>query len=158
MTNIESVLASLTKHGVASSTKLKATIDGHILNIKADKDLDNGVLVAPNAYVEADYYTAKDSTGFKGKIVDIAANGNFIVEVVDPGDAFLVLTTPKGYITDPAYLAGENQFYNAKDELMRCYQLYKFDRFTVSAECFDTTPAKDKTVTATASTRKLHTA
>ena len=102
MTNFESILASLTKHGVASSTKLKATIDGHILNVEADKDLDNGTLVAIGDYVEPDYYEAKDSTGFAGKIVEIAANGNFIVEVDDPGDAFLVLTTPKSYISDPS--------------------------------------------------------
>lgn len=158
MTNFESILASLTKHGVASSTKLKATIDGHILNVEADKDLDNGTLVAIGDYVEPDYYEAKDSTGFAGKIVEIAANGNFIVEVDDPGDAFLVLTTPKSYISDPSQFAAEHQFYNAEGEIMRCYQLYKYDRFTASAECFDTTPAKGQTVTVTASTRKLHTA
>lgn len=102
MTNIESVLASLTKHGVAESTKLRATLSGHILNVKADKDLDNGTLVAIDEYVEPDYYEAKDSTGFAGKIIEIAANGNFIVEVDEPGDAFLVLTVPKSYISDPS--------------------------------------------------------
>lgn len=158
MTNIEAILASATKHGVAESTKIKATECGHIFNVKADKDLDNGCIVAKNAYLEADIYSAKDSTDFAGVINDIAANGNFIVEVTAPGDGLLVLTTPGSYLTSPARLGAEDQFYNAKDEIMRCYELVKGDEFTVSAECFDTTPTKGQTVTVTASTRKLHTA
>ncbi len=158
MTNFEAFLASVTKHGVAESTKLKATECGHIYNIKADKDLDNGTLVAKDAYLEADIYSAKDSADFEGVINDIAANGNFIVEVKTPGDALLVLTTPGSYISTPARAAAEDQFYNAKDSIMRCYELVAGDEFTVSAECFDTTPSKGQTVTATASTRKLHTA
>ena len=41
---------------------------------------------------------------------------------------------------------------------MRAYELVKDDEFAVSAEGFDTTPAKGQTVTVTATTRKLHTA
>lgn len=168
MTNIEAFLASVTKHGVAESTKLKATECGHIYNVKADKNLDNGTIVAKNAYLERDIYSAKDSevysatsgseAGFEGVIREVAANGNFIVEVIRPADALLVLTVPGSYISSPARFAAEDQFYNAKDSIMRCYELVVGDEFAVSAECFDTTPSKGQTVSVTASTRKLHTA
>ena len=158
MTNIEAFLASLTKHAVAEQTKIKATECGHMFNLKADKDYDNGVVVAKNQYLEDDVYSVKDSTDFAGTIIDIAANGNFIVHVNDPGDGLLVLTPPLAYITDPAFVANEDQFYNAQNSIMRAYELVKDDEFAVSAEGFDTTPAKGQTVTVTATTRKLHTA
>ena len=129
-----------------------------MFNLLADKDYDNGVVVAKNAYLYADVYSVKDSTGFAGTIVDIAANGNFIVHVNNPGDGLLVLTPPFSYITEPSRFAAEDQFYNAKNALMRAYELVKDDEFTVSAEGFDTTPSKGQTVTVTATTRKLHTA
>ena len=158
MTNIEAFLASLTKHAVAEQTKIKATECGHMFNLKADKDYDNGVVVAKNQYLEDDVYSVKDSTGFEGTIIDIAANGNFIVHVDDPGDGLLVLTPPFSYVTEPARFAAEDQYYNAKDSVMRAYELVKDDEFAVSAEGFDTTPSKGQTVTVTATTRKLHTA
>lgn len=129
-----------------------------MFNLKADKDYDNGVVVAKNQYLEDDVYSIKDSTGFKGTVIDVAANGNFIVHVNDPGDGLLVLTPPFSYITEPARFAAEDQYYNAKDSIMRAYELVKDDEFAVSAEGFDTTPSKGKTVTVTATTRKLHTA
>lgn len=158
MTNIEAFLASVTKHAVAEQTKIKATECGHMFNLLADKDYDNGVVVAKNEYQYDDVYSVKDSTGFRGTIVDIAANGNFIVHVTAPGDGLLVLSAPFSYVTDPARFAAEDQFYNATGDIMRAYELVKDDEFAVSAEGFDTTPSKGQTVTVTATTRKLHTA
>ena len=129
-----------------------------MFNLVADKDYDNGVVVAKNAYIEKDVYSVKDSTDFAGTIIDVAANGNFIVHVTDPGDGLLVLTPPLAYVTEPARFAAEDQFYNAQGSIMRAYELVKDDEFAVSAEGFDTTPSKGQTVTVTATTRKLHTA
>ena len=88
---------TFTKHACAGSSKLKATTAGHIYNILIEQDLDNGSVVAKGDYVKPEVYKAKDSTGFAGKIVDVAANGNFYVEVEDPGDAVLLLQVPMIY-------------------------------------------------------------
>lgn len=146
------------KHAVAGSTNLLATGGdkggGHIYSIKADKDMDNGVLVAPDKFVEMEYWTAKNSTGFAGEIIGQAANGNWYVHVSDPGDAFLVLTVPMTYEEWTNDFKDEANFFNGKDDLMRCYELKKHDIFELSADGFVNTPAKDQTVVADA-TRKL---
>lgn len=49
----------ITKHAVAGSSKLKATIAGHIYNIKIEEDLDNGSIVAKGDYVSAEVYKCK---------------------------------------------------------------------------------------------------
>ena len=121
-----------------------------MFNLLADKNYDNGVIVAKNAYQYDDVYSVKDSTDFAGTIIDVAKNGNFIVHVDDPGDGLLVLTPPFSYVTEPSRFAAEDQFYNATGSIMRAYELVKDDEFAASAECFDTTPSKGQTVTVTA--------
>ena len=130
-----SVFRNLAKHGVVGSSALKATRAGHIYNIQADKDMDNGSIVAKGDYAASDFYKAKDSTGFSGKIESISPTGKFIVRVEEPGDALLVATTPTILEAGTKGQQAEYYFYNAKDEIMRCYELYKGDRFEVSKEC-----------------------
>ena len=45
-----------TKHTVCESTKLKATIAGHIWNIKLAADADNGIIVGKGDYEAPEYY------------------------------------------------------------------------------------------------------
>lgn len=136
-----------TKHAVAGSSKLKATVAGHIFNIKIDEDLDNGTLVAKGDYVAPEVYKAKDSTGFAGVILDRAANGNWYVEVTEPGDALLLLNVPLIYEEYTKSMQHESNFYNAADDIVRAYELYKDDIFELSAEGFEGTPEKGKAVT-----------
>lgn len=121
------------KHGVCESTDMLATkAGGHFYNCVADVDIDNGSLIAvptPENYVEQDYY-----------------------KVVKPekGDKVaLVLTAPKIYEEYQTKNQEEAYFLNGKGELMRVYEVYETDRFTVSAECFDdaAVPAVKKYVT-----------
>lgn len=137
------------KHAVAGSSKLKATTSGHIYNIKIEADLDNGSIVAKGEYVEPEVYKAKDSTGFAGVIVDQAANGNWYVEVTDPGDALLLLQVPMIYEEYTTRMQHESNFYNANGDIVRAYELYAGDIFELSAEGFTGTPAKGKTLTVT---------
>ena len=53
----------ITKHAVAGSSKLKATIAGHIYNIKIEEDLDNGSIVAKGDYVSAKEWLRKIQGG-----------------------------------------------------------------------------------------------
>lgn len=142
------------KHAVAGSSKLKATTAGHIFNILIDEDMDNGTLVAKGDYVKPEVYKSKASTGFKGVIIDKAANGSFYVEVVDPGDALLLLQVPLIYEEYTTRMQHESNFYNASGDIVRAYELYAGDIFELSTEGFMGTPEKGKEVTVD-TTKKL---
>lgn len=135
------------KRAICGSSKLKATTAGHIYNILIEQDLDNGSVVAKGDYVKPEVYKAKDSTGFAGKIIDVAANGNFYVEVEDPGDAVLLLQVPMIYEEYTTAMQHESNFYNANGDIVRGYELYKGDIFELSKEGFEGTPEKGKSVT-----------
>lgn len=134
------------KHAVCGSSKLKATITGHIYNIQIEADLDNGSIVAKGAYVKPEVYKAKDSTGFAGVILDKAPNGNWYVEVTDPGDALLLLQVPLIYEEYTTAMQHESNFYNKNGDIVRAYELHAGDIFELSAAGFDGTPEKGKTV------------
>ena len=83
---------TIAKHAVAFPSKVLARDGGkHIYNIQlaeaASAYVDNGWFVARDTFIELDLYSAKAPTSFEGKVVGKAANGNFYVEVVTPGDA-----------------------------------------------------------------------
>ena len=135
------------KHAVAESTNLKATIVGNIWNIKATDNIDNGCIVKRGDYVAPEYYAAAAATAITGKIIEKAANGNFRVEVTAVGELEgLVLSVPLIYEEYTTRMQEESNFYNAKGDLLRVYQLYVGDVFTLSAEGFDGTPEVGKTV------------
>lgn len=130
-----------TKHAVAESTNLKATTVGNIWNIKAAADIDNGCIVKRGDYIAPEYYAEATATTFAGVIIEQANNGNFRVLVTAIGELEgLVLSVPLIYENFTSRMADEVNFYNAKDDLMRVYELYVGDVFTVSAEAFTSTP------------------
>lgn len=137
---------NFTKHAVAGSSKLKATICGHIYNIKATNDIDNGCIVGKGAYQAPEYYAEAAAGTFAGTIIEQAANGNWYVEVTSATNCYLVLTVPLIYEQYTTFMQDESNFYNAKGDLMRCYELVPGDIFELSAEGFDGTPVKGKTV------------
>lgn len=160
MTEFEKFIESMSKHCVAGSTRLKATTAGHIFDVRANADLDNGVLVARDELeagqdASGQVYTMKASTGFSGKVIAKAANGAYYVEVVEPGDALFVLTVPHIYADYTTALKADSTFYNAKGDVMRAYELYVGDVFEVSVEGFTTEPSVGNTVSADGSTYKL---
>lgn len=147
--NFQKFMAAAEKHAVAGSSKLKATLCGHIYNIQIEEDLDNGSIVAKGDYIKPETYKAKDSTDFAGVVLDKAANGNWYVEVKTPGDALLVLQVPMLYEEYTTALKHESNFYNVNGDIVRAYELYVGDVFEVSAEGFTGTPTKGATVTVT---------
>lgn len=103
------------EHIVAESSRLKATVAGHIYDLKMVKDTDNGTIVALGDYVEGQVFEAKDYAA--GEI------------------ACLVLTSPLAYNGKKAW-SDEKYFYNAKDEIARAYELSVGDIYTVSKKAF----------------------
>ena len=138
---------NIEKHAVAFPSKLLAQTYGkHIYNIELTTDTDNGNLVAKGAFIDLDTYKEAAATTFEGVIQKQAANGNWYVEVTDPGDALFV------YMQE--FIAEEwtnkfkaiSNFYNAAGEIVRGYELAVGDVFEVSAEGFTGTPEAGKTV------------
>lgn len=151
-------MITYTKHAVAGSTRLAATIatggDG-IIDIKLTADRDNGVIVGKGDYSSAHYYAEGAATTFTGKIIDKAANGNFYVEVATAVNAYLVLQVPVIYEQYNTKMQEESNFYNASGSIVRAYKLVPGDVFELSAEGFVGTPAKGSSVSVDATTKQV---
>jgi hypothetical protein len=138
----------IAKHAVAFPSKLVAQQGGeHIYNIELKADTDNGQLVAKGKFLDLDLYEEAAVTEFEGKVRKQAANGNWYVEVTNPGDALFVYM--QAFIAEDwtNTFKKESNFYNGKGETVRGYALHVGDVFEVSAEGFTGEIAEDKTVT-----------
>ena len=133
---------TIAKHAVAFPSKVLARDGGkHIYNIQlaeaADKFVDNGWFVARNTFIELDLYSAKAPTSFEGKVVGVAANGNYYVEVVNPGDALFVYQVPMIEETYNNTFKKESNYTNAPKQVVRTYELAVGDIVEISADSFD---------------------
>ena len=133
---------TIAKHAVAFPSKVLARNGGkHIYNIQlaeaASAYVDNGWFVARNAFIELDLYSAKAPTTFDGKVVGVAANGNYYVEVVDPGDALFVYQVPMIEETYNNTFKKESNYTNAPTQVVRSYELAVGDIVEISADGFD---------------------
>lgn len=136
------VQITIAKHAVGFPSKTLASSGGkHIYNIQlaeaADKFVDNGWFVAKNAFIELDLYSAKAPTTFEGKVVAVAANGNYYVEVVNPGDALFVYNVPMIEETYNNNFKKESNYTNAPTQVVRSYELAVGDIVEISKEGFD---------------------
>lgn len=115
-------------HVVAESSRLKATVAGHIYDLQMVEDTDNGTIVAVGEHVEGQVFKAKAyAAGEK---------------------PFLILTPPLAYNGRKAW-SDEKYFYNAQGEIARAYELCVDDIYTISADAFTGAPAVGKFVDAT---------
>lgn len=138
---------SIDKHAIAFPSKLLAQNGGkHIYNIELATDTDNGNLVARGAFIDLDTYEEATASTFEGVIQKQAANGNWYVEVVNPGDSLFVYM--QAFIAEDwtNKWKKESNFYNAAGDMVRGYELAVGDVFEVSAEGFTGTPVAGATV------------
>ena len=138
---------SIEKHAVAFPSKLLAQNGGkHIYNIELATDTDNGNLVKRGSFIDLDLYEEDTAADFEGVIQKQAANGNWYVEVVNPGDALFVYM--QAFIAEEwtNKFKAEKNFYNEAGDVVRAYQLCKHDVFEVSELGFTGTPEAGKTV------------
>lgn len=143
-------------HAVAWPSKLVAQNGGeHIYNIELATDTDNGNLVAKGDFIDLDLYEEAAVTKFAGVIQKQAANGNWYVEVVNPGDALFVYMQP--FIAEDwtNKFKKESNFYNLAGETVRGYALHVGDVFEVSADGFNGTPEAGKAVSVVAKKLKV---
>ena len=143
---------TIEKHAYCFPTKVLAGNGGaHILNIELTADADNGSIVSAGDYKSFDNYVeAAAPAEYSAKIVDVAADGNFYVEVVEPADAILVCEVINNpYTNYDSRFKSEKNFYNAAGDVVRGYVLHKHDIYELSEEGFEGTPEVGKTVTIT---------
>ena len=136
------IQVNIAKHCVAFPSKVLARDGGkHIFNIQlaeaADKFVDNGWFVGKGDFVELDLYKAKAPTSFEGKVVGIAPNGNYYVEVVTPGDALFVYQVPMIEETYNNNFKKESNYTNAPKQVVRSYELAVGDIVEISVDGFD---------------------
>ena len=139
-------------HAYCFPTKVLAGNGGeHILNIELTEDADNGSIVSVGDYKSFDnYMEAAAPAEYSAKIVDIAADGNFYVEVVEPADAVLICEViDNPYTNYDSRFKSEKNFYNAKGDVVRGYVLHKHDIYELSEEGFEGTPEVGATLTVT---------
>lgn len=131
------------KHAVAFPSKLLAQNGGkHIYNVVLSTDTDNGNLIARGEWDSLDLYKEAAVTTFEGVVREQAANGNWYVEVTDPGDALFVYQQPVIAEEWTNTFKKTSNFFNAAGDRVRSYELAVGDVFEVSAEGFSKTPTK----------------
>ena len=139
-------------HAYCFPTKVLAGNGGeHILNIELTADAPNGSIVGIGDYKSFDNYVeAAAPAGYEAKIVDVAADGNFYVQVVEPADAVLICEVPVMTMSNyDSRFKDVKNFYNAAGDVVRGYVLHKYDIYELSAEGFTGTPEVGKSVTIT---------
>ena len=136
------IQVNIAKHAVAFPSKVLASKGGkHIYNIQlaeaSDKFVDNGWFVGKGDFVELDLYKAAAPTTFDGKVVGIAANGNFYVEVKSAENDLFVYQVPMIEETYNNTFKKESNYTNAPTQVVRSYELAVGDIVEISADGFD---------------------
>lgn len=135
---------AVTKHGTGFPANVLAQEYGdHILNVKLASDTDNGMLVAADvsqAWPEFDVFDEVAVTTFEGIVEQQMPDGMWLVCVTNPGDALFVYQKPLTPYESPRELTKEDAFFNKAGDIVRCYNLAKYDRIAVSEDNFNGTP------------------
>lgn len=143
-----SVNFSVSEHATALPSNVLAQDYGaHIFNIKLSTNTDNGNLIAVGDWDSFDVFKEAAVTSFEGEVVQKMPNGNYLVLVKTPGDAVLVYQKPLTPYESPRELTNESAFYNKAGDIVRCYELRKWDRFEASALAFNEEPEIGATIT-----------
>lgn len=136
-------------HVVAFPSKVIASKGGkHIYNIQLATDTDNGNFIGKGDFVELDLYKEATVATISAKIVGKATNGHYYVEITADTDALFVYQEPLIAEEYSNAFKKESNFYNAKGDVVRAYELAKGDVVEVSAEAFDGTPTVGTEITA----------
>ena len=138
---------AIESHAWGAPAKVLAAEGGkHIYNVQISEDYDNTNFLAKDAWLSFDLYSEKAATGFSGIVREQAANGNYYVEVVDPGDALFVYNVPVIEEEFTNNFKKESNFFNAAGDVVRAYELAAGDILEISEAGFTAAPTIGATV------------
>ena len=138
---------TIAQHAVAYPSKVLAAEGGkHIYNILLTNDCDNGNFIKKGNFISLDLYAEASATTFAGVVLDQAANGNYYVEVVTPGDALFVCNIDDHAEEWTNTWKKESNAYNPAGSVVRAYELAVGDVVEISAAGFTATPSKGDSV------------
>jgi len=138
---------AIESHTWGAPAKVKSAIAGHIYNVQVSEDTDNCSFINRDEWLSLDLYSDKAATTFEGIVREKAANGNYYVEVVDPGDALFVYNVPIIEEDWTNSFKKESNFYNAAGDVVRAYELAVGDVLEISEAGFVAAPTIGATVT-----------
>lgn len=140
---------NFTKFPTAFPSKVIARDGGaHMYSLKHDDDLWNGAVVAKGDYEALDLYKAKDAVKVNAKVVDMAANGNYYIEILEDQaatDALIVYNPP---VIEEEYNKSfllESNFYIPAEMEARAYPLREGDIWELSEDAFTQKPTVGET-------------
>ena len=137
---------TIESHAWGAPAKVKSAIAGHIYNVQIDEPYDNTNFLSRDEWISLDLYSAKAATTFSGIVREQAANGNYYVEVVNPGDALFVYNVPIIEEEWTNSFKKESNFYNAAGDVVRAYELAVGDILEISEAGFTAKPTVGATV------------
>ena len=139
---------AIESHAWGAPAKVLAAEGGkHIYNVELSEACDNTNFIARDEWLSLDLYSEKAATTFEGIVREKAANGNYYVEVVDPGDALFVYNVPIIEEDWTNSFKKESNFYNEVGDVVRAYELAVGDVLEISEAGFVAAPTVGATVT-----------
>ena len=121
----------------------------HLYSLEHSTKSWNGAVVAKGAYVSLDLYEEAEATTMEAEIVDIAANGNFYVEIkkdIPASEALVVYNVPMIEEEYSRAFQKESNFYIPVNEEERAYSLREGDIWELSKENFIGIPVVGATI------------
>lgn len=139
---------TIQKHATAFPSKVLARTGGaHIYNVKLTQDHDNGTFVGKGTWLGLDLYEEAAPTAVNAIVREQAPNGEYYVEIVSTDNAYFVYQVPMIEEEYNNSFKLEENYFNAEEEVVRCYELKPGDIVAISDAGFASTPTVGATVT-----------
>lgn len=149
---------AIEKFPTAFPSKVLAREGGaHMYSLQHDDDLWNGAVVAKGDYVSLDLYEAAEATAIKAKVVDVAANGNYYIEIQEDAKAEEALIVYNPAVIEEEYnktFQLESNFYIPAEMEARAYPVREGDIWELSEDAFTAKPTVGTTVVTTITDKK----
>lgn len=146
------------KHNVAFPSRVQSAYGGgHIYDIKLTQDHDNGEFVGLGKYISLGTYEEGDCpTDVTGKVVEVASNGNYYVEIdSEPKTELVFIHQPVVSPYSEKSLQREDNWFNEKGATVKGYSIHAHDIVEEASKGFDGEPKVGATVTVSAGKLKV---
>ena len=141
----------ITQYPVAFPSKTVASNKGcHMYSLTHETESWNGAVVAKGDYVSLDLYEEAEATTMNAKIVDVAANGNFYVEIqkdIPATEAVVIYNVPMIEEEYNKNFQKESNYYIPAEVVERAYPVREGDIWELSKDNFSGVPVVGATIT-----------